>query len=82
MQPGSLLNSRPIFGLRWYGFGNITFAAYATAGLLLAGYLAHRLRPPGAPRRALVAVAAIGFGVVDLRGLALDGHRLRRGRSR
>ena len=26
MQPGSLLNSRPIFGLRWYGFGNVTFA--------------------------------------------------------
>jgi hypothetical protein len=33
MQPGSLLNSRPIFGLRWYGFGNVTFAAYASAGL-------------------------------------------------
>jgi hypothetical protein len=35
MQPGSMLNSRPIYGLRWYGFGNVTFAAYASLGLLL-----------------------------------------------
>ena len=49
MQPGSLLNSRPIFGLRWYGFGNVTFAAYATAGLLVAGYVAAPASwPPGA----------------------------------
>ena len=43
MQHGSLLNSRPIYGLRWYGFGNVTFAVYATSGLLFAGYLAHRI---------------------------------------
>ena len=46
LQSGSMLNSRPIFGLRWYGFGNVTFAAYATTGLFLAGYLAHRCWPP------------------------------------
>ena len=68
MQPGSLLNSRPIFGLRWYGFGNVTFAAYATNGLLLAGYVAHRLIAGGRPRLALVGVAAIGFGVVICEG--------------
>ncbi len=68
MQPGSLLNSRPIFGLRWYGFGNVTFAAYASAGLLLAGYVAHRFRTAGRPRAALVAVAAIGFGIVICEG--------------
>ncbi len=68
MQDGSLLNSRPIFGLRWYGFGNSTFAAYATTGLLLAGYLAHRLRTAERPRSALVAVAVIGFGVVICEG--------------
>jgi hypothetical protein len=68
MQPGSLLNSRPIFGLRWYGFGNVTFAAYASAGLLLAGYVAHRLRIAGRPRAAVVAVAAIGFGIVICEG--------------
>ncbi len=68
MQPGSLINSRPVFGLRWYGFGNVTFAAYASAGLLLAGYLAHRLLEHGRTRAAVVAVAAIGFGIVVCEG--------------
>ncbi len=68
MQPGSLLNSRPIYGLRWYGFGNVTFAAYATNGLLLAGYVAHRLITGGRQRLALVGVAAIGFGVIICEG--------------
>ncbi len=68
MQPGSLLNSRPIAALRWYGFGNSTFAAYATAGLLLAGYLAHRLLAAGERRTALVVVAVIGFGIVLCEG--------------
>ena len=46
LQSGSMLNSRPIYGLRWYGFGNTTFAAYATSGA--AGC---RLpRPPAAGR--------------------------------
>jgi hypothetical protein len=64
MQPGSLINSRPIFGLRWYGFGNVTFAAYATAGLFLAGYVAHRCLMAGRRVAAIVAVGAIGFGIV------------------
>jgi hypothetical protein len=68
MQAGSLLNSRPIYGLRWYGFGNSTFAAYATAGLVLAGYVAHRLLAAGHRRAALTAVAAIGFGIVAVQG--------------
>ena len=68
MQPGSMLNSRPIFGLRWYGFGNVTFAAYASAGLFLAGYLAHRYLIAG-KRIAAVAVAGIiGFGIVICEG--------------
>ena len=68
MQPGSLLNSRPIFGLRWYGFGNVTFAAYASAGLILAGYVAHRFLLAGRRRAAVVAVATIGFGIVICEG--------------
>jgi hypothetical protein len=68
MQPGSLLNSRPIFGLRWYGFGNVTFSAYASAGLLLAGYIAARLLAKGRRPTALFAVAVIGFGVVVCQG--------------
>jgi hypothetical protein len=68
MQPGSLLNSRPIFGLRWYGFGNVTFAAYATAGLFLAGYLAHRCLVANRRAAAVAAVGAIGFAIVLCEG--------------
>ena len=68
MQPGSMLNSRPIYGLRWYGFGNVTFAAYATAGLVLAGYIAHRCLAVGRRGAAMAAVGAIGFGIVICEG--------------
>jgi hypothetical protein len=68
MQPGSMLNSRPIFGLRWYGFGNVTFAAYATAGLFLAGYLAHRYLTAGRRVAAVAAAGLIEFGIVICEG--------------
>ena len=68
MQAGSLINSRPIYGLRWYGFGNVTFAGYAASGLLVAGYLAHRLLDQGRRRAAGAVVAVIGFGVVLCEG--------------
>ncbi|MGI3783251.1 MAG: hypothetical protein ACRYG2_21005 [Janthinobacterium lividum] len=68
MEPGSLLNSRPVYGLRWYGFGNVTFAAYAGAVLVLAGWVAHRLLLQGRRRAAVVAVAALGFGAVVCEG--------------
>jgi hypothetical protein len=68
MQPGSMLNSRPIFGLRWYGFGNVTFAAYASTGLFLAGYLAHRCLATGKRAAAVATVGVIGFGMVICQG--------------
>ncbi len=68
MQPGSMLNSRPVAGARWYGFGNVTFSVYAASGLVLAGYLAHRFRRTGHPLAALVSVATVGFGVVICQG--------------
>jgi hypothetical protein len=68
MQPGSMLNSRPIFGLRWYGFGNVTFAAYASTGLFLAGYLAHRCLAAGKRATAVATVGVIGFGMVICQG--------------
>jgi hypothetical protein len=54
--------------LRWYGFGNVTFAAYATSGLLLAGYIAHRCLATDRRAAAIAAVGAIGFGVVICEG--------------
>ena len=66
MQPGSLLNSRPVAGGRWYGFGNSTFGSYAVATVVVAGSAAHLLgRAASAGRVARrwlppVAVLAIG----------------------
>ncbi|MET1004018.1 MAG: hypothetical protein ABWX96_00650, partial [Propionibacteriaceae bacterium] len=68
LEPGSLLNSRPVAGARWYGYGNVTFSVYATAGLVLAGYVADRFRRRGRRGVALIAVAVIGFGVVLCEG--------------
>lgn len=68
MQPGSLINSRPIYGLRWYGFGNITFSAYAASGLVLAGWLAGHFLATGHRLAAVIAVAVIGFGLVICEG--------------
>jgi hypothetical protein len=68
LQPGSMLNSRPVNGGRWYGFGNVTFAVYAAAALVVAGYLADRLQQAGRRPAALAAVAFVGFGVVVCEG--------------
>jgi hypothetical protein len=68
MQPGSMLNSRPVDGGRWYGFGNVTFAVYAVATLVVAGYLAERLQRAGHRSAALAAVALLGFGAVVVEG--------------
>lgn len=68
LQPGSLLNSRPVNGGRWYGFGNVTFSVYAAAALVLAGWLASRFRTAGHPRAAVLAFAAVGFGAVACEG--------------
>jgi hypothetical protein len=68
MEPGSMLNSRPVNGGRWYGFGNVAFAVYASATLVWLGYLTHRLRASGRPRAAVAAVAVLGLGVVVCEG--------------
>ena len=64
MEPGSMLNSRPVNGGRWYGFGNVTFAVYASATLIVLGYLGHRLHMAGSRRITPIALAVVGFGVV------------------
>lgn len=65
MQPGSLLNSRPVVGGRWYGFGNVTFGCYAASVLVVAGYLGHRYLRRGHRWAAVIAVLAVGgFAVI------------------
>lgn len=68
MQPGSLLNSKPSAGLRWYGFGNVTFGFFATAGLVVAGYLAHRFLARQRRAAAVTAVLAVGAFVIGCQG--------------
>ena len=68
MEPGSMLNSRPTNGGRWYGFGNVTFAMYAAAVLVTMGYLYQRLRAAGSSRLGLVTIAVVGLGVVVCEG--------------
>ena len=46
----------------------MTFAAYAGAGLILAGYVAHRFLTAGRRAAAVAAVGAIGFGIVICQG--------------
>jgi hypothetical protein len=68
MQPGSLLNSKPTAGLRWYGFGNVTFGMFASAGLVVAGYLAHRFIRAGRRWAPSIAVLAVGALVIACQG--------------
>ena len=63
MQRGSLLNPWPMDGGRWYGFGNVTFAVYAAAGLVVVGYLTAR---QGAPRSRRDGVTAALVAVTML----------------
>jgi hypothetical protein len=59
LQEGSLLNPRSLDGGRWYGFGNLTFAVYASAGLVLTGHVVSRLRDTPRRRLALPAGALL-----------------------
>jgi len=68
MQPGSMLNSKPTNGGRWYGFGNVTFAIYAGATLVLIGYLAERLCAANRKPSAIITMAIVGVGVVTCNG--------------
>jgi hypothetical protein len=68
VQPGSLLNSKPTNGGRWYGFGNVTFAVYACASLVLIGYLAQRLDAASRRPSAIITMAIVGVGVVACDG--------------
>ncbi len=68
LQAGSLINSGPIFALRWYGFGNVTFAGYAWSGLVLGGWLCHRFRLAGRRRAGVMALAVVLLGLVLCEG--------------
>jgi hypothetical protein len=68
MQPGSMLNSKPTNGGRWCGFGNVTFAIYAGATLVLIGYMAQRLDAANRRPSAIIAMAVVGVGAIACDG--------------
>jgi len=65
LQADSLNGNFSLTAGRFYGFGNLTFAVFATAALFCAALLAARA---SRPRRAVATVAGIGGGAVLVDG--------------
>jgi len=64
LQLSSLMGLQPVVGGRFYGMGNVTFAVFATATLMLCIAVANHLVTVQQPRLAAVAVAVIGSGAI------------------
>jgi hypothetical protein len=64
LQLSSLMGEQPVVGGRFYGMGNVTFALFGTATLMLCVAVGNHLLTRGQPRQAAGAVAAIGLGAV------------------
>ncbi|MDN5790949.1 MAG: hypothetical protein L0H25_08780 [Micrococcales bacterium] len=60
LQTASVFGLQPLIGGRFYGMGNVAFALYAPAVLLLIAALAHALLRREAPAAALVSASVIG----------------------
>lgn len=60
LQISSIFGLQPLVGGRFYGMGNVAFALYAAAVLLLCAALAHALMRRNAPRLAVGAVLLVG----------------------
>lgn len=68
LQHGSILGVTPTLGARYFGFGNLTFAVYITAGLVLSGALATVALARGRRTAAWVTVLVIGLVTVVIDG--------------
>ena len=60
LQISSIFGLQPLVGGRFYGMGNVAFALYAAAVLLLCAAIAHALVRRDSPRLAVFAVVVIG----------------------
>jgi hypothetical protein len=69
LQISSLMGLQPVVGGRFYGMGNVTFALFATAALLLAISVSSHFVRKG--RRTAAAVAA---GTIGLVAVFVDGY--------
>ena len=68
LQAGSLLAAGPVFGGRFFGFGNVTFVVYAISALFTAAVVAQELHNRGRARTAVGTAAAIGTVAVVVDG--------------
>lgn len=59
LQVGSLLGAGPVYGGRFFGFGNVTFVVYATSAMLLAAVVAQELTDRGRLRAAVTTAGSI-----------------------
>ncbi len=64
LQMSSIFGLQPLVGGRFYGMGNVAFALYAAAVLVLSAVMAHALSRRGAGR--LAALAVVSFGGIAL----------------
>ena len=64
LQLSSLMGLQPVIGGRFYGMGNVTYALFATATLMLCIAAGNEFVALGQRRNAAAAVAAIGLGAV------------------
>ena len=64
LQLSSLMGLQPVVGGRFYGMGNVTFALFATATLMLCTAVGNHLITVEQPRLAAAAVGAIGLVAV------------------
>lgn len=60
LQISSIFGLQPLVGGRFYGMGNVAFALYGSAVLLLCAAMAHALRRRNAPRLAVFSVVVLG----------------------
>ncbi|AXG15094.1 hypothetical protein [Intrasporangium calvum] len=60
LQMSSIFGLQPLVGGRFYGMGNVAFALYGSAVILLCAAMAHALRRRNAPRLAVVVVLVLG----------------------
>jgi len=76
LQLSSLMGLQPVIGGRFYGMGNVTFALFGTATILLCTAVGNHLVTLGRPRQAAATVAAIGLSAVVVDGSPAWGSDL------
>lgn len=69
LQISSLMGLQPVVGGRFYGMGNVTFALFATAALLLAIAASSHF-----VRRGQTVLAAVAAGAIGLAAVVVDGY--------